>query len=77
MSITANALYDMVARGIIDQDYADRFTIEDRRLTFKEWWNRKARHKGDPRVHYEPIKIQLYDIAPFMRDVFGITEEEE
>ena len=77
MSITANALFDMVARGIIDQDFADRIHIEDRRLTVKEWWNWKVRRKGDPRVHFHPIKLQLYDLSASMRDTFGITEEEE
>jgi len=47
--------------------------IENRHLTIKEWWAWKVRHKGDPRVHYHPIKIQFYDAAAGLRDALLTT----
>ncbi len=55
--------YDMVTEKTLHTDLPG-VTIEDRPLTTKEWFRKHImRKRGDPRIHIEPIKIDLFDFS--------------
>ena len=53
--------YNIIAKKILNTEMSG-VTVEDRPLTHKEWFRKHIlRQKGDPRIHFEPIRIALFD----------------
>ena len=73
--MNADNLHDLSTRKIINQGLTGEFIFDARHLTVREWWNWKVRHKGDPRVHYHPVKIKFYDVAAGIHRALGEEEQ--
>ena len=55
-----NFVKDALLQG---EPFSANTETEDRPLTVREWVNVKVLRKSDPRVHYLPIRIALFDEA--------------
>ena len=56
-------IYNLMAEKVTKAGLSDGITIDERRLTFAEWWNKRVRGKPDPRIHIKPIKVVMFDFS--------------